>query len=78
LVNTLDDSSEKPLHSTLSNREHEVMCRIASGKSVSIIAREMSLNVKTISTFRMRLLKKMKMKNNAELTHYAIMNKLVS
>ena len=64
-------------HEGLSDREYQVMCMIASGKAVSQIAREISLSVKTISTHRARILKKMKMKNNAELTHYAIKHGLV-
>ena len=54
-----------------------VMCLIASGKTVSEIAKELSLSVKTISTYRSRILEKMKMKNNAELTRYAINNSLI-
>ncbi len=69
--------SEKPLHEQLSNRELQVLCMIASGKTVSEIGKELSLSVKTISTYRARILEKMNMKNNAELTHYAITSKLV-
>lgn len=68
----LDNVSDKPLHATLSDREYEVLCRIASGKTVSEIAEELNLSVKTISTYRVRILEKMKLKHNAELTHYAI------
>jgi DNA-binding NarL/FixJ family response regulator len=64
-------------HETLSDREYQVLCAIASGKTVSDIADEMTLSVKTISTYRARLLEKMQMKHNAELTHYAIQHKLV-
>lgn len=67
----------KAPHEKLSDREYEVMCMIASGKSVSDIARELSLSVKTISAYRARILAKMKMKNNAEITHYAIKEGLV-
>jgi two-component system invasion response regulator UvrY len=63
-------------HETLSNREFEVLKMIASGKTVSQIAKELSFSVKTISTYRARILAKMGMKTNAELTHYAIENKL--
>jgi two-component system, NarL family, invasion response regulator UvrY len=73
----LETETEKPLHETLSDREHQVLLMIASGKTVSEIAEELSLSVKTIDTYRARILEKMKMKNNAELTHYAIKNKLV-
>lgn len=68
----LDVGTQKPLYETLSDREYQVMCMIASGKTVSQIARELSLSVKTISTHRAHILEKMKMKNNAQLTHYAI------
>jgi DNA-binding NarL/FixJ family response regulator len=74
----LETASEKPLHETLSNREYEVMCMIASGKTVKEIAHELSLSVKTISTYRTRVLEKMKMKNNAQLTHYTIQKRLVN
>ena len=67
----LDSFGEKSPHTLLSNREYYVMCRIASGKTVSEIAEEMALSVKTVSTYRTRILEKMKMKHNAELTHYA-------
>jgi DNA-binding NarL/FixJ family response regulator len=73
----LETETEKPLHETLSDREHQVLLMIASGKTVSKIAEELSLSVKTIDTYRARILEKMKMKTNAELTHYAIKNKLV-
>jgi two-component system invasion response regulator UvrY len=64
-------------HERLSNREFLVLRLIASGKTVSQIADELTLSVKTISTYRSRILEKMVMQSNAELTHYAIQNKLV-
>lgn len=73
----LAPETEKPLHETLSDREYQVMIMIASGKTVSEIADELALSVKTIGTYRARILEKMKMKTNAELTHYAIKNGLV-
>ena len=73
-----DGDINKEPHEKLSDREYQVMCMIASGKSVSDIARELSLSVKTISANRARILTKMKMKNNAEITHYAIKESLVS
>jgi DNA-binding NarL/FixJ family response regulator len=73
----LGTETEKPLHETLSDREYQVLLMIASGKTVSEIAEELSLSVKTIDTYRARILEKMKMKNNAELMHYAIKNNLV-
>jgi DNA-binding NarL/FixJ family response regulator len=77
LASHLEAKSEKPLHDTLSDREYEVMCMIASGKTVKEIAGELALSVKTISTYRARILEKMGMKNNAQLTHYTIQNQLV-
>lgn len=64
-------------HDRLSNRELEILRMIASGKTVSQIAECLSLSVKTVSTHRTRLLKKMSMKTNAELMHYAVRAKLV-
>ena len=77
LFSILDSDSEKPLHENLSDREYQVMRMIAAGKTLKEIADELSLSVKTISTYRARILEKMDMKNNAELTHYAIKNRLV-
>lgn len=65
-------------HEKLSDREYQVLCMIASGKSLSQIAEEISLSIKTISTYRARILAKMKMNNNAELIHYAIEKQLLS
>lgn len=70
-------TSDRPPHETLSNRELEVLCLIASGRTVGEIAAKLSLSDKTISTYRRRILDKMMMKTNAELTHYAIRNALV-
>jgi two-component system, NarL family, invasion response regulator UvrY len=69
--------TEKPLHESLSNREFQVMCMFASGKTNGLVAQALSLSVKTITTYRSRILEKMNLKNNAELTHYAIKNRLV-
>ena len=66
------DENEKFLHDKLSKREFEVMLLIASGKSMSDIADELSLNVKTISVHRANIMKKMEWKNNVELTCYVI------
>jgi two-component system invasion response regulator UvrY len=73
----LEISPDRPPHETLSDREYQVMCMIASGKTLREIADGLSLSIKTISTYRSRILEKMNMKTNAELTHYAIKNKLV-
>ncbi|MDZ7362975.1 MAG: response regulator transcription factor [candidate division KSB1 bacterium] len=78
LAETLADHGDKLPEEMLSDREHQVMCMIASGKTVKEIATELSLSVKTISTYRRRILEKLKMKNNAEITHYAIQRGLVN
>jgi len=70
-------ANQKAPQEKLSDREFQVLRLIASGKMVTDIARELSLSVKTISTYRSRILDKMGMKNNAELMHYAIQNRLV-
>jgi DNA-binding NarL/FixJ family response regulator len=74
----LETDGEKPIHELLSDREYQVMVMIASGKTVTQIADELSLSVKTISTHRARTLKKLGMKNNAEITYYAIKHALVT
>jgi two-component system invasion response regulator UvrY len=80
LAEMLADSlatGEGPPHASLSDREFQVLRMIASGKTVSEIAGEIALSVKTVSTYRARILEKMDMRTNAELTHYAIANRLV-
>lgn len=76
LAFAMGSDAETPLHTTLSNREDQVFRMMASGKAPKVIAAEMALSVKTISTYRARILKKMKMTHNAELTHYAIKHQL--
>jgi len=77
LVVDLKRGADRPLDETLSDREFQVMRLIASGKTLSEIAELLSLSDKTISTYRARLMEKMGMRTNAELTYYAIYNKLV-
>lgn len=77
LASVLDQDSSKLPHETLSDREFTVLKLLASGKSVSEIAESMFLSVTTVSTYRTRLLTKMNMKTNADLTLYAIENKLI-
>ena len=77
LANQIGDDREVPPHETLSDREYQTLTMIASGKTVSEIAAELVLSVKTISMYRTRLLQKMKLRHNADLTHYAIKNNLV-
>ena len=73
----LEVDTEKPPHKTLSDREFQVMCMIAKGRTIKNIAEELFLSPKTVSTYRSRILEKMKMKSNEELTHYARNNHLV-
>jgi DNA-binding NarL/FixJ family response regulator len=77
LVMDLEADLDRPPHEILSDREYQVLCLIASGKTVTEIAEELALSVKTISTYRVRILEKLRMKNNAELTRYAIKESLV-
>jgi DNA-binding NarL/FixJ family response regulator len=74
----LDADASKLPHETLSDREYQVMIMLASGKAVKEIADEVCLSVKTISTYRMRIMEKMNMKKNAELTLYAIQHRLIA
>ena len=77
LAVSLELGEEKPPHEMLSDREYQVMCMIASGKTIKEIAEELSLSVKTISTYRSRILEKLNFKTNAAITHYAVQNRLV-
>ena len=78
MASYLTVETQKPPHERLSDREFQVLRQIASGRTVSEIAAELSLSVKTVSTYRARTLEKMGLRNNAELTHYAIQNQLVN
>lgn len=78
LASHLDFAGKKELHEMLSDREYQVLCMIASGKPLSEIAEALSLSVKTISTYRSRILEKMNLNNNAELTTYAIQKHLIN
>lgn len=77
LANHLTSEHQEAPHQVLSDREYQTMTMIASGKTVTDIAKELSLSVKTVSEYRARILYKMKMRHNAELTYYAIKNQLV-
>lgn len=77
LTYELDRDASKPLHEILSDREYQVMHMLSTGKSVKDIALELDLSVKTVSTYRSRVLEKMNMKNNAEIVLYAVQNKLI-
>jgi len=77
LVGALDEPADQPLHSTLSQREFQILCKLAVGRSVSEIARELCISVKTVSTYRARILEKMNFSTNADLTAYALRNGLM-
>ena len=77
LAVSLEDNKNSLPHETLSDREYQIMRMIASGKEVGQIAKELSLSIKTVSTYRARILEKMRMNTNAQLTFYAIKNGLV-
>jgi two-component system, NarL family, invasion response regulator UvrY len=77
LAFSLEKGGDKAPHELLSDREYEVLRLLASGKTVSEVAEGLGLSVKTVSTYRTRILDKMDMRTNAELTHYAIRNRLV-
>ncbi len=70
-------NSEKLIHTTFSDREFHVFKLIVSGESLTSIANKLSLSVKTVSTYRSRILEKMRMKNNAQLIRYAIQHRLI-
>jgi len=78
LLFTLGTDQEKLPHDNLSDREYQSLCMIAAGKTVKAIAQDLNLSEKTISTYRSRVLQKMGMKNNAEITHYAFKYGLVN
>jgi len=73
----MTDSADRPRHESLSDREFQVIRLLASGKTISSIADELALSVKTISTYRTRAMEKMNFENNAQLIHYAIQENLV-
>jgi len=77
LADTVDKSYNKLPHENLSDREYEVMCKITSGESAEKISKDLSISIHTFYTYRNRILEKMKMKSNVELTQYVINNKLI-
>jgi two-component system, NarL family, invasion response regulator UvrY len=77
LITALDEPADKPLHAALSEREFQILCKLAVGRSVSEIAQELFISVKTVSTYRARVLEKMHLDTNADLTAYALRNGLV-
>ena len=77
LADNLSGDTDKPLHETLSERELQVFLRLARGETVGHIADSMSLSVKTVSTYRTRVMEKMKLASNSDLTYYALKNGLI-
>jgi DNA-binding NarL/FixJ family response regulator len=77
LAEGISGSGDEPLHGSLSQREFQIFCKLAGGQAVSQIADELHLSVKTVSTYRTRVLEKMGMKSNADLTYYAVKNGLI-
>ncbi|BCM24742.1 MAG: response regulator [Methylophilaceae bacterium] len=78
MTNEITQPKDKMLHETLSEREFQVFFKLASGQTATEIAQELFISVKTVSTYRTRILEKMSLKNNADLTYYAIKNALIS
>ncbi len=78
LLSEIDGGGDgKPMHMQLSEREFQIFCKLATGSAVSDIARELCLSVKTVSTYRSRVLEKMNFKSNADITSYALRNGLI-
>ncbi len=77
LTANMDSDAEKPLHELLSEREYEIFCKLSRGEGVTKIADMLCLSVKTVSTYRARILEKMNMSNNADIIYYAIKENLI-
>jgi two-component system invasion response regulator UvrY len=77
LVNGLDEDQDKPMHARLSEREFQIFRKLAAGQAVSDIANELCISVKTVSTYRSRVLEKMSFTSNADLTAYALRNEII-
>ena len=77
LADKFGDTSKISLHENLSDREYQIMCNIALGKSAEEIAQDLSISINTVYTYRNRILDKMSMKSNVELTQYVLSNKLI-
>jgi len=77
LANAIGEDLDRPPHEKLSDREYQTLCMIASGRTLTQIAEQLNLSVKTVSVYRARLLEKMRLHNNAELTHYGLKHGLV-
>jgi len=77
LADDFDSDRKERIHDKLSNREYQIMCLIASGKSTEEIAIDLSISINTVYTYRSRILEKMHLKSNVDLTQYALQNKLI-
>ncbi len=77
LAMELDSESDRPAHERLSDREFQVLLKIAGGQSITGIAEDLSISTKTVTTYRSRVLQKLRLNSNADLTRYVIENKLV-
>lgn len=77
LADRVDLNNDKPLHESLSDREYQIMCMIASGKKVNEIAEELSLSIQTVHTYRARIKDKMKLDSNVEITRYTLQHNLI-
>jgi DNA-binding NarL/FixJ family response regulator len=77
MADDYDSDRKERMHEKLSNREYQIMCLIASGKSTEEIALDLSISINTVYTYRNRILEKMHLKSNVELTQYALQNKLI-
>ena len=72
------EAADTPLHTHLSEREFQIFCKLAAGETVTAIAKELFLSVKTVSTYRARILEKMEFKTNSHMTYYAVKNQLIN
>ncbi|MCX7173471.1 MAG: response regulator transcription factor [Proteobacteria bacterium] len=77
LADVIAENDDRLPHETLSDREYQILCLIASGRTLTQIAEELNISVKTVSEYRKRLLDKMKLETNAELIHYGLRHRLV-
>jgi DNA-binding NarL/FixJ family response regulator len=77
LADGLGGGTDKPAHEQLSEREFQVFLRLAKGETIGHMANSMSLSVKTVSTYRTRVMEKMKLESNSDLTYYALKNGLI-
>jgi len=77
IVTQINHTSEEPLYTTLSDREYQILIKLANGQSISEIAQDLALSIKTISTYRTRILQKLQLKNTAEIICYALRQGLV-